>query len=113
MLILLSICSVKLSLKSQINPKYFWLVASCTLELFNSNEGWLSLSCLWAKHISMTCLLGSGWNNLFHWKAYLLILLELLLSWVLEKALSLTFEKEKDISSANISHINSMPLGKN
>ena len=59
----------------------------------------------------MVCLLGSGLNNIFHWKAHLLTLFKSLLSCVSEKVASLTIEKS-DVSSANILHIDSILLGK-
>ena len=66
---------------------------------------------MWEKHISMACLLGSGLNNIFLWKAHLLILFKSLLSCISEKVSSLTFDKS-DVSSANILHIDSISLGK-
>ena len=61
--------------------------------------------------ISVVCLLVSGLNNIYHWKAHLLIVFESLLSSVSEKVSSLTCEKS-DLPSANILHIDSIPLGK-
>ena len=59
----------------------------------------------------MACLLGSGLNNIFHWKAHLLILFKSLLNSVSEK-FRLYLLKKSDVSSANILHIDSIPLGK-
>ena len=39
-----------------------------------------SLLCLWEKHISMSCLVGSGLNNIVLAKAHLHILFKSLLS---------------------------------
>ena len=69
LLILLFICSVKLSRLSNISPWCFWDWQVVTSVLLKIKGRELLLSAFFEKTTSCACLFGSGLNCIFHWKA--------------------------------------------
>ena len=68
LLILLFICSVKLSRLSNISHRYFWDWQVLTSVLLKLKGRELLLTAFLEKVTSCACLFGSGLNCIFHWK---------------------------------------------
>ena len=63
------------------------------------------------KYTSCACLLGSGLNSIFHWKAWLLITCKSIFNTLCDLYLSKTCEK-RDASSAKVLQVDWMLSGK-
>ena len=111
LLILLFICSVKLSRLSNICPRCFWDWQALTLVLVRVKGRELLLSAFLEKITYCACLFGSELNCIFHWKAQSLTFCRSLFSSSCEVSLLKKWEK-RDVSSAKILQADWMLSGK-
>ena len=111
LLILLFICSVKLSRLSNISPWCFWDWQVVTSVLLKIKGRELLLSAFLEKITSCACLFGSGLNCIFHWKAQSLTFCKSLFSSSCEVSLLKTWEK-RNMSSVKILQADWMLSGK-